>query len=148
MKMLFSSPNAPEVGLLKDLLDGAGIACEMRNESAYANFPGAAFQPEIWVVNDADYMKACEVRDAWCLSPPPDASRPFGGNIEAARSNALICALTGTLLLVAAVVLGWQFACRGDWVRFGGFLTVFGLAGAGLLWSGVGQLRGLRRNRQ
>ena len=64
MKMLFSSPSAPEVGLLKSLLDDAQIASEIRNESTYPNFPEAAFQPEIWVLNDEDYAEACEVRDA------------------------------------------------------------------------------------
>jgi hypothetical protein len=148
MQMLFSSPNGPEVGLLKDLLDGAGIACELRNDSSSANFPGAAFQAEVWVVNETDFAKACEVRDAYCLSLPPGASQPFGGNIEEARSNAFLCAFTGTLLLVAAGVLACQFSRRGDWLRCGGILTVFGLLGGGLLWSGVGRLRRLRKNGQ
>ena len=51
MKMLFSSQIAPEVGPLKGLLDDEGIACEVRNESSSANFPGAAFQPELLVVS-------------------------------------------------------------------------------------------------
>src|SRR6266478_2858009 len=64
MKLLFSSPQSPEVTLLKDVLDQAGVPCEVRNENLYSNFPSTAFQPEIWVLNDDDYPKACEVRDS------------------------------------------------------------------------------------
>ena len=64
MKLLFSSPHSPEVGLLKDLLAQAGIPCEVRNENLYSNFPGVPFQPEIWVLNDDDYPRACEIRDS------------------------------------------------------------------------------------
>ncbi len=65
MRLLFSSQIAAEVELLRGLLDEAGIATEVRNESIYPNLPGAAFQPEIWVLNDSDYERACELRDAW-----------------------------------------------------------------------------------
>ncbi len=64
MKLLYSSQHSPEVALLKDLLDQAGIPSEVRNENLYSNFPGAPFQPEIWVLNDDDYLKASEIRDA------------------------------------------------------------------------------------
>ncbi len=63
MKMLFSSPQGPVVGLLKNLLDKAGIPCEVRNENAYSNFPGAVFYPELWILNDDDFSKASEIRD-------------------------------------------------------------------------------------
>jgi len=63
MKLLFTSPNSPEVGLLKDRLDQAGIPCEVRNENLYSNFPGVTFQPELWVLNDDDLPKASEIRD-------------------------------------------------------------------------------------
>ena len=74
MKMLFSSPQSPEVGLLKDLLDKASIPCEIRNENAYSNFPGAIFYPELWILNDDDYSKASEIRDALCgtISESPE----------------------------------------------------------------------------
>ena len=44
MKQLFSSPNSVEIGLLRNRLEAAGIACEMRNEflsPAMALRPGA-----------------------------------------------------------------------------------------------------------
>ena len=70
MKLLFSSQSAPEVGLLRGLLEEVGISCEVRNETVYAILPGAAFQPEIWVLNDADWERACEIRDGWRQSFP------------------------------------------------------------------------------
>jgi hypothetical protein len=63
MKMLFTSSHSPEVGLLKSRLDEAGIPCELRNENTSSNFPGSAFQAELWILNDADYQRAAEIRD-------------------------------------------------------------------------------------
>lgn len=65
MKMLFSSPEGPEVGLVKNLLDEAGIPCEVRNENSYASFAGGSFCPELWVLDEADFPKAAELCDAW-----------------------------------------------------------------------------------
>ena len=64
MKMLFSSPQSQEIELLRNALDNAGIQCEVRNENAYAFFPGAEFDPELWVLNEGDFQKAAELRDA------------------------------------------------------------------------------------
>ena len=64
MKMLFSSPDVQEVELLKTELDNAGIACEVRNQNAYTLFPGAEFYPELWVLDDADFQKASDLREA------------------------------------------------------------------------------------
>ena len=145
MKLLFSSPSEPEVGLLKSVLDEAGIACEMRNENTHPNLPGAAFQPEIWIVNDEDYAEACEVRDAWHRTRPAETPEQVARGSESARGTALVCTFTGFLLLAAAVFLASQFAHVGDWRRFTGILTLFGLVGAVLLWTGLAQLRGWRK---
>jgi rubrerythrin len=64
MRILFSSPQSQDVELLKNALSEAGIPCEVRNENAYAFFPGAEFYPELWVLNDDDFTKASEMRDA------------------------------------------------------------------------------------
>jgi hypothetical protein len=32
MKQVFSSPDSSQIGLAQSLLDGAGIACEVRND--------------------------------------------------------------------------------------------------------------------
>jgi hypothetical protein len=145
MKILFSSPSEPEVGLLKSVLDDAGVACEIRNENTHPNLPGAAFQPEIWVVNDEDYAQACEVRDAWHRTRPVETPQQAAGDSDSARVNAFFCSLAGLVLLTAAVLLAWQFAHAEDWGSFAGVLTLFGLFGAVLLWSGVAQLLGQRK---
>ena len=80
MKMLFSSPQNQDVERLKNALNEAGIQCEVRNENAYAFFPGAEFYPELWVLNEGDFQKATELRDAlW----------------KAAGANSWICRVCG-----------------------------------------------------
>jgi|SRR5437667_2873521 len=64
MKMLFASPQTQDVELLRNALNEAGIQCEVRNQNAYAFFPGAEFYPELWVLNEGDFQKAAELRDA------------------------------------------------------------------------------------
>ena len=64
MKMLFTSPDRTAVGLLQSALQEVGIECELRNDAMQANFPGAAFYPELWVIEDDDFPKAEEIRDA------------------------------------------------------------------------------------
>jgi hypothetical protein len=64
MKMLFSSPQNQDVERLKNALNEAGIQCEVRNQNAYTFFPGAEFYPELWVLNEGDFQKAAELRDA------------------------------------------------------------------------------------
>jgi hypothetical protein len=124
MKLLFSSQSPPEVGLLKSLLDESGIACEVRNESSYPNFPGASFQPEIWVLNDQDYARACEVRDAWHQSlSTRDAERlDYGESPRSAlRFLAVICTAAG-------IILAWWGASAKTLTPFLGSLPMFALA--------------------
>ena len=134
MRFLYSSPSEPEVELLKGLLEEAGIACEIRNESIHPNLPGAAFQAEIWVASDDDYAKACRVRDAW---HPPAPARPQ-------ESSAGLRAWVGLLLVLVAAVFGWQTARSSQWGSFAGALILFGSTGTVLLMSAVPGLR--RRN--
>jgi hypothetical protein len=145
MKILFSSPSEPEVGLLKSVLDEAGVACEIRNENTHPNLPGAAFQPEIWVVNEEDYAQACEVRDAWHRTRPVETPQQAAEGSESARVNAFFCSLAGLVLLTAAVLLAWQFARAEDWAVVAGLLPLLGLIGAVFLWTGVAQLLGQRK---
>jgi len=126
--------------LLKSILDEEQIACEIRNEGVHANLPGAAFQPEIWVVSDDDYPRACEVRDAWQSPVSAEPSLVTMAEIQSARSSHFVISLTGFLLLLASLVLGWRLAHLEDWGRLGGVVVCFGLPGALLLWGGA-QLR-------
>jgi hypothetical protein len=73
MKLLYSSGDIRGVGLVRGALDNAGIAYEVRNETA--PYPGAIFYPEVWVIDDAEFSRACGLRDAIIKSPPaPEGS--------------------------------------------------------------------------
>jgi hypothetical protein len=58
MKRVFSSPDSARVGLAQSLLDAAGIGCEVRNDAVSQAVPGAPFNPELWVLRDADFEEA------------------------------------------------------------------------------------------
>jgi hypothetical protein len=58
MKPVFSSPDSAGVGLAQSILEAAGIACEVRNDAVSQSVPGAPFNPELWVLRDADYEES------------------------------------------------------------------------------------------
>ena len=58
MKPIFSSPDSAQVALAQSIIDAAGIACEIRNESVSQVLPGFAFNPELWILRDEDYEAA------------------------------------------------------------------------------------------
>ena len=68
MKRIFSSNNVGDVGLLRNRLDETGIAYEVRNETT--PYPLHGLCPEIWVIHDADFFRACELRDGLHRSLP------------------------------------------------------------------------------
>jgi hypothetical protein len=72
MKLLFSSPDSAEIGLLNGRLESAGICCEIRNEFLSPAMPGAPFYPEIWVLKDEDLAEAHELLTAWSQAIPPE----------------------------------------------------------------------------
>jgi hypothetical protein len=73
MKLLYSSCDIGVVGLIRGALDGADITYEVRNETI--PYPGALFYPEVWVIEDAEFARACELRDAIIKSSPaPESS--------------------------------------------------------------------------
>jgi len=123
----------PELGLLKSLLDEVGIACEIRNEASYPNFPGAAFQPEIWVVEEKDYAKACEIRDASQFSPSAGTSALTSESPKEIRRNRIWFGLVGLLMVVFAVAAAFGYASSGDPVRVL-FAFLFGPLGALFVW--------------
>jgi hypothetical protein len=133
MKLLFSSANMPEVGLLKSLLDEAGIASEVRNEGSYPNFPGAAFQPEIWVIDEKDYGKACEIRDASQFSQSAGTPLPAFESQKTLRTNRIWAAVTGlfTLVLAAVCVVGFAHSRAAERAAAA---VVFGCLGTFLIW--------------
>ncbi len=62
MKRIFTSHDSAEVGLLKNMLEDAGIQCLIQNETQPYQ---SVFQPELWVLNDEDAPKAVDLREAW-----------------------------------------------------------------------------------
>lgn len=57
MKRVYSSPDSVRVGLIRGMLETAGIVCEVRNEVVSRVMMGVQFAPELWVP-DEDYDAA------------------------------------------------------------------------------------------
>jgi hypothetical protein len=62
MKLLYSTSDIRGIGVVRSALDDAGIAYEIQNDTI--PYPGAIFYPEIWVVEDNEFARARELRDA------------------------------------------------------------------------------------
>jgi Putative prokaryotic signal transducing protein len=61
VKRVFRHDSVTEVGLLRGLLEHAGITCITKNEAlagALGEIPFLECQPELWVVDDADRARA------------------------------------------------------------------------------------------
>lgn len=59
MKEVFTNSDGSQVGFYKSLLDEAGIACFIRNESSNpAAVPIPVFYPTLCVLNETDYERA------------------------------------------------------------------------------------------
>ena len=67
MKLLYSSSDIRGIGLIRSVLDDAGIAYEVKNETI--PYPLVLFNPEVWVVEDDEFARACELRDAGLKLP-------------------------------------------------------------------------------
>ena len=65
MKLLFTFPDNLRLGLFRSRLETAGIACEVRNEHLSPAMPGAPFDPELWVLDDAQFNEASDLLVAW-----------------------------------------------------------------------------------
>lgn len=65
MKRVFTSADSAEVGLLKNVLQKAGIRCVEINEQMAQVIPSAPFQAELWVENEADYPAAAALLEEW-----------------------------------------------------------------------------------
>ena len=69
MKQVSTSMESAELGLLKNMLEEAGIRCALRNEQLSQALPEAPFNVELWVENDDDLQRAQELCNTWfdCL---------------------------------------------------------------------------------
>ena len=120
--------------MLKSLLDEAGIDSTIRNESAYSMFPGASFQPEIWVVHEEDYAEARRICDAWREAASSEVSgQEAEGSKQSRPASALGPALCGLFFLCLAVIARKRFAITGD-PRNAVGAVLLGLLAAVFLW--------------
>jgi hypothetical protein len=112
MKQIFSSPDSAEVGMLASRLQSAGIACEIRNESQV--IPGLPFQPELWIVSDADFEDASRL-----IGKGPDLPSNGGASItlEAEAPTLEEFALMDTLVAALYGTISGPAGSR-DWERF------------------------------
>jgi len=65
MKRVFTFPDSAEVGLLKNILEKAGIRCVVKNEQMAQMIPSAPFQAELWVEHETDYSAAVALLAEW-----------------------------------------------------------------------------------
>lgn len=65
MKRIITSPDPIELGLLKNMLQKAGIRCVERNEQMAQTIPTAPFQAELWIEDEADYPAAMALLEEW-----------------------------------------------------------------------------------
>jgi hypothetical protein len=62
MREVFTSQDSALAGYYKSILDEAGIACFVRNESASnPAMAGAMFLPTLCIIDDADYDEAIRI---------------------------------------------------------------------------------------
>ena len=73
MKRVLSSPHSPQIGLAQNILEAAGIACEVRNYSVSLARPGMPYVLELWILRDEDYEEA---RRLVLSAGPADAAQP------------------------------------------------------------------------
>jgi len=65
MKQVFTLSDSAELGLLKSILEDAGIRCAVRNEQMSQTLPAAPFNAELWVENDEDFQRAHDLYETW-----------------------------------------------------------------------------------
>jgi hypothetical protein len=76
MKLLFSSPDSAELGLVRSRLEAAGIECEVRNEHLSPAMPGTPFDPELWILRDSQFTEASELMAPWRQRASPSGTEP------------------------------------------------------------------------
>ena len=68
MRILYSSMNLSEIGLLKSLMAEEGIECVIRNEHTsrlMGSVPFTECFPELWVTNESDLPRAEALLQQW-----------------------------------------------------------------------------------
>jgi hypothetical protein len=76
MKCIYTSADTAEVGLLKNMMQKAGIPCVEKNEQLAQVLPITPFTAELWVEHDADYPTAAALLAEW-QHPTPATGAPW-----------------------------------------------------------------------
>ena len=79
MKKIYSGQDSLMLSHLKNVLEGQGIDCVIRNiylAGAVGELPPIECWPELWVVDDAEYSVAVEVVEK-ALAPLGSVKRPW-----------------------------------------------------------------------
>ena len=94
MKKIFSSPDSAELELLRNMLENAGIECEVRNRDISRTIPAPPFYEELWVP-DEEEAKASELVTSWQRPSPTTAGSwtcpSCGERVEAQFSSCWKC---------------------------------------------------------
>jgi Putative prokaryotic signal transducing protein len=94
MKKIFSSPDSADLELLRNMLENAGIVCEVRNGDVSRTFPAPPFYEELWVA-DEEQARASELVSSWQQPPAASGSSwtcpACGERIEAQFSSCWKC---------------------------------------------------------
>jgi hypothetical protein len=65
MKLAFTSTEVPELQVIQDMLQRAGLPCELRSSSPLDALGAEPFSAGLWVQRDEDLARARELFDAW-----------------------------------------------------------------------------------
>ena len=63
--------DSTELGLLKNMLEQAGIRCGLRNEQLSQGLPTTPFNVELWVESDNDFQRARDLCECEYWFHPP-----------------------------------------------------------------------------
>jgi len=73
MKKVYTDQNITLVANVKNIVEEAGLDCVLRNEfisGGMGELPYVDVWPELWVVEDSDYERACAlIKDAFSERP-------------------------------------------------------------------------------
>jgi len=71
MKQVSASMDSIELGLLKNMLEQAGIRCSLRNERLSQALPTTPFNVELWIQSDNDFQRARDLCECEYWFHPP-----------------------------------------------------------------------------
>ncbi|MEY4384813.1 MAG: hypothetical protein RLY20_96 [Verrucomicrobiota bacterium] len=65
MKLVFTSTEVPELNIIQDMLERIGVKCELRSSTPLDALGAEPFSAGLWVMEDADYVRARDLFHVW-----------------------------------------------------------------------------------